>query len=62
MDLAILVKTADFAAKKHRDQRRKDPTETPYINHPIGNNSQIYSQLDFNENAQYQSLKVSPTY
>lgn len=50
MDLAILVKTADFAAKKHRDQRRKDPTETPYINHPIGNIGQIYSQLDFNVN------------
>ena len=25
-----------FAAEKHRDQRRKDQHETPYINHPIG--------------------------
>ena len=24
-----------FAAKKHRNQRRKDAQETPYINHPI---------------------------
>ncbi|OVE81535.1 phosphohydrolase [bacterium M21] len=24
-----------FAAEKHRDHRRKDGTETPYINHPI---------------------------
>lgn len=24
-----------FAAAKHRDQRRKDPTAAPYINHPI---------------------------
>ncbi|KAH8358910.1 hypothetical protein KR093_003247, partial [Drosophila rubida] len=24
-----------FAAEKHRNQRRKDPQETPYINHPI---------------------------
>ncbi len=24
-----------FAARKHRDQRRKDPDATPYINHPI---------------------------
>ena len=31
-----LLKAADFAAKKHRDQRRKDSTKTPYINHPIG--------------------------
>ena len=31
-----LIKAADFAAKKHRDQKRKDPEETPYINHPIG--------------------------
>lgn len=24
-----------FAARKHRQQRRKDPEQTPYINHPI---------------------------
>ncbi|XP_002130856.2 guanosine-3',5'-bis(diphosphate) 3'-pyrophosphohydrolase MESH1-like [Ciona intestinalis] len=35
-DLQILLKTVDFAAKKHRDQRRKDTEMTPYINHPIG--------------------------
>lgn len=34
-DLAALLRTVDFAAKKHRDQRRKDPSSTPYINHPI---------------------------
>lgn len=34
--LADVIKAADFAAKKHRDQRRKDPQQTPYINHPIG--------------------------
>ena len=26
----------DFAAKKHKTQRRKDPEATPYINHPVG--------------------------
>lgn len=26
----------DFAAQKHRDQRRLDDVKTPYINHPIG--------------------------
>jgi len=34
--LAKLVKAADFAAKKHRNDRRKDADKTPYINHPIG--------------------------
>jgi len=34
--LATLVACADFAARKHRDQRRKDQDQTPYINHPIG--------------------------
>lgn len=26
----------NFAAIKHRDQRRHDSIETPYINHPVG--------------------------
>lgn len=30
-----LLKAADFAAMKHRFQRRKDEHATPYINHPI---------------------------
>lgn len=35
VDLKLLFKALDFAAKKHRDQRRKDKDATPYINHPI---------------------------
>jgi len=35
-DLSLIIKTTDFAAIKHKDQRRKDKDETPYINHPIG--------------------------
>lgn len=35
-ELALFAKTADFAAKKHRDQRRKNIEAAPYINHPIG--------------------------
>ena len=31
-----ILETVHFAALKHRDQRRKDPEKTPYINHPIG--------------------------
>jgi GTP diphosphokinase / guanosine-3',5'-bis(diphosphate) 3'-diphosphatase len=29
------IRALTFAAAKHRDQRRKDPTAAPYINHPI---------------------------
>ena len=36
MELKVIVETIDFAAKKHKDQRRKDIERTPYINHPIG--------------------------
>jgi guanosine-3',5'-bis(diphosphate) 3'-pyrophosphohydrolase len=34
-ELARLLKALAFAAHKHRDQRRKDPDASPYINHPI---------------------------
>ena len=34
--LGRLLEAANFAAIKHRDQRRKDPYKTPYINHPLG--------------------------
>jgi guanosine-3',5'-bis(diphosphate) 3'-pyrophosphohydrolase len=34
-DLALLLEALAFAAHKHRDQRRKDPEASPYINHPI---------------------------
>lgn len=33
---AAIIKCVNFAAVKHKDQRRKDPEQTPYINHPIG--------------------------
>jgi len=33
--IPLLLKALRFAAYKHRDQRRKDPRTTPYINHPI---------------------------
>lgn len=31
-----LLDAIDYAAIKHKSQRRKDPEGTPYINHPIG--------------------------
>jgi guanosine-3',5'-bis(diphosphate) 3'-pyrophosphohydrolase len=33
--LSVFIKTVAFAANKHRNQRRKDPEASPYINHPI---------------------------
>jgi guanosine-3',5'-bis(diphosphate) 3'-pyrophosphohydrolase len=33
--LALILKALEFAALKHRDQRRKDALASPYINHPI---------------------------
>lgn len=42
----------DFAARAHRDQRRKNSTNEPYINHPIGVANKIWSVgLDFDVEA-----------
>lgn len=30
-----IIEAAEFAAEKHRSQRRKDEHATPYINHPL---------------------------
>ena len=35
-NIGVIVKATNFAAIKHKDQRRKDANKTPYINHPIG--------------------------
>jgi len=31
----LLLKAIRFSAEKHRNQRRKDNAQSPYINHPI---------------------------
>jgi guanosine-3',5'-bis(diphosphate) 3'-pyrophosphohydrolase len=33
--LSLTLRALEFAAWKHRDQRRKDTSASPYINHPI---------------------------
>jgi GTP diphosphokinase / guanosine-3',5'-bis(diphosphate) 3'-diphosphatase len=43
-DLALLLRTLAFAARKHRHQRRKDVRGLPYINHPIGLANVLYSE------------------
>lgn len=35
-DMALVIKAAAFAAVAHRDQRRKNQTAAPYIEHPLG--------------------------
>ena len=34
-ELKLLLKALTFSANKHKNQRRKDPDASPYINHPI---------------------------
>lgn len=34
-DLKLLLRALEFAALKHKEQRRKDSAASPYINHPI---------------------------
>ncbi|TKR96578.1 hypothetical protein L596_010579 [Steinernema carpocapsae] len=35
-DLKLIIKASDYAARRHRNQKRKDHNGTPYINHPLG--------------------------
>lgn len=34
-DTTLILRAAAFAARKHRDGRRKDADASPYINHPL---------------------------
>ena len=34
-DIESILSALKFSAEKHRNQRRKDPVASPYINHPI---------------------------
>lgn len=42
-DLGLVIRAAQFAALKHKDQRRKDVKATPYINHPINLAEVLYT-------------------
>lgn len=35
MSTVTIVRAAQFAAEKHKNQRRKDAAASPYINHPL---------------------------
>ena len=34
-DMCMVLRAAFFSGEKHKDQRRRDASETPYINHPL---------------------------
>ena len=34
-DIGLVIRAVEFAARKHRMQRRKDSDASPYVNHPI---------------------------
>jgi guanosine-3',5'-bis(diphosphate) 3'-pyrophosphohydrolase len=42
ISITEIIRCSNFAAIKHKIQRRKDPESTPYINHPIGD---IFSSM-----------------
>lgn len=34
-EMCMVLRAAFFSGEKHKDQRRRDASETPYINHPL---------------------------
>ncbi len=44
-----ILDALQFAAHKHRDQRRKDPEASPYINHPIALANVLWLEGDVHE-------------
>jgi guanosine-3',5'-bis(diphosphate) 3'-pyrophosphohydrolase len=61
MSSADLLKAANFAAKKHRNQRRKDSARTPYINHPIGVANILTEEGDVDDIATLQAALLHDT-
>jgi GTP diphosphokinase / guanosine-3',5'-bis(diphosphate) 3'-diphosphatase len=48
-DINLLVRAIEFAARKHRLQRRKDVDASPYINHPVALMSVLCVEADICE-------------
>lgn len=51
MDLPMITQALSFAAHKHRDQRRKDVSASPYINHPIALASVLVNEAGIDDMA-----------
>ena len=48
-DLGLILHALEFAAHKHRDQRRKDVHASPYINHPIALANVLINEADIHD-------------
>ena len=48
-DIGNLLHAVDFAARKHRGQRRKGSNANPYINHPLGVAHLLWDRGDVRE-------------
>lgn len=48
-DLGLILHALEFAAHKHRDQRRKDVHASPYINHPIALANVLVNETDIHD-------------
>jgi guanosine-3',5'-bis(diphosphate) 3'-pyrophosphohydrolase len=47
--LGVILDALQFAAHKHRDQRRKDVHASPYINHPIALANLLVNEADIHD-------------
>jgi GTP diphosphokinase / guanosine-3',5'-bis(diphosphate) 3'-diphosphatase len=47
--IGLILRALEFAARKHRDQRRKDKPASPYINHPIRLASVLWDEGGIND-------------
>jgi guanosine-3',5'-bis(diphosphate) 3'-pyrophosphohydrolase len=50
-DLGLVLTAVEFAARKHRDQRRKDKRASPYINHPIALAEVLWAEGEVRDSA-----------
>lgn len=48
-DASLLIRAIDFAARKHRMQRRKDREASPYVNHPVALMSVLCVEADIRD-------------
>ena len=56
-----LMRAAVFAARKHRNQRRKDQARSPYINHPLDVAAILANEAGINDLATLQAALLHDT-
>ena len=50
-DTSLVIKVANFAVLKHRNQHRKDADASPYINHPLALANVLSNEADITDPA-----------